>query len=199
MDSMRLFCTECATPLLDHMRLFCAACPLPALPITSHAGYSGTGYVTNFTASASSLTIAFAAPKARNAPEASEAPRVLYSVTVGYHSAFGDKGFDFRVNDGAIATGMFKQTTKHQWSTVSVGKFALESGRNNTFEVLEGWGYFQVDYIDVSPASVSPPKPPPSTLTDPNATAEAHKLMAFLVSQFGKVVLAGTQGLAAST
>jgi mannan endo-1,4-beta-mannosidase len=115
----------------------------------------------------------------------------LYEVTIGYHSAYGDKGFNFQVNGGPVAAGTFKDT-KSQWSNVSAGKFQLPAGKN-TAVVLDGWGYYEVDYIDVSSASVDPPQPPPNTLVDAKATATTRKLMTFLVDTFGKKVIAGTQ------
>jgi mannan endo-1,4-beta-mannosidase len=47
--------------------------------------------------------------------------------------------------------------------------------------VIDDWGYYEVDYIDVTPAAVHPPKPPPATLSDPAASDASKKLMAFLV------------------
>ena len=76
---------------------------------------------------------------------------------------------------------------------MSAGKFLLPEVQSS-FTVLQGWGYFEVDYIDLSPTSVTPPKPPPGTLSDVNATMEAQQLMSYLTHSFGSVyvVLVGT-------
>jgi mannan endo-1,4-beta-mannosidase len=112
-------------------------------------------------------------------------------VTIGYHSA-ENKGFGFKVNAGPAQDGTFTGTGAG-WGAVSAGKFVLPQG-DSTATVLDGWGYFQVDYIDVAPASAAPPKPPPSAaLCNPAASASARKLMEYLVGGFGKRVLAGVQ------
>ena len=49
------------------------------------------------------------------------------------------------------------------------------------------------DYLDVIPASVSPPSPPPLSLADNQATTATHKLFSLLVGLFGKQMVAGTQ------
>ena len=49
------------------------------------------------------------------------------------------------------------------------------------------------DYIDVIPATVEPPSPPPLTLADTQATPTTRKMFSLLVGMFGKRVLAGTQ------
>jgi mannan endo-1,4-beta-mannosidase len=88
-------------------------------------------------------------------------------------------------------SGTFKNTGT-AWGVVSAGKFKLHAGANKAV-VLDGWGYFEIDYIDVSVSSVAPPKPPPNKLADPQATTATRKLMSFLIDTFGKKVLAGTQ------
>ena len=157
---------------------------------TAIEGYSGTGYVTGFKSSNCSVNITFTVPSAG-----------LYEVLVGYHSGFGDKDFDFSVNHGATSSGTFKNSGS-RWGRTSAGKILLPAG-SNSFYIMNGWGFFQVDYIDVAQGSVEPPKPPPKTLSNPNATVEADKLMAYLVDTFGHSVLAGAQvrdkGLKAAT
>jgi len=149
---------------------------------TAIKGYSGTGYVTGFTSQDCHVTIPFNVKTAG-----------LYEVTIGYHvaSGSGDKGYGFQINSSPASSGTFKNTGT-AWGKVTAGKFMLPVGKN-TAVVDNGWGYFEVDYIDVSPSTVDPPKPPPNTLADPQATPAAHKLMTFLISTFGKKVIAGTQ------
>jgi mannan endo-1,4-beta-mannosidase len=147
---------------------------------TDIKGYSGKGYVTGFNAQDCEVTIPFSV-KASG----------LYKVTIGYHSGSGDKGFNFKMNSGPASAGTFKLTGSG-WGKVSAGKFMLAAG-NNKAVILDGWGYYEVDYIDIESASVNPPKPPPNTLADPKATPATHKLMTLLVNTFGKKVIAGTQ------
>ena len=156
---------------------------------TAIKGYSGTGYVTGFESAACNVAITFTVPSDG-----------LYDLTIGYHVAAGsgDKGFEIIVNGAAALDGTFTNTGA-AWGTVSAGKFNLKKNKekegeaNNNATILNGWGYFEVDYIDVTASSVDPPKPPPKTLCDPEATPSAHKLMSFLVDTFGKKVLSGTQ------
>ena len=144
-------------------------------------GFSGTGYVTGFKAADCAVAIGFSVPRAG-----------LYEVVIGYHAGSGDKGFGFQVNGSPALDGTFKGTAAAAWGRVSAGKFMLPAGAS-VGTVLDGWGYFEVDYIDVAPAAVAPPRRPPKTLADPAATGAAKKLMSFLVDTFGTKVLAGTQ------
>ena len=143
-------------------------------------GYSGTGYVTGFTSSGGNVAIAFTVPSDG-----------LYDIEIGYHAGYGDKGFQVAVNGGAALDGTFKDTGT-AWGRVSAGKFALTAGQNKA-TILNGWGYFEVDFIDVSSAAAQPPKPPPKMLCDPMATTAARKMMSFLVDTFGHKVISGTQ------
>ena len=76
------------------------------LVASSIAGFSGTGYVTGFKASGCEVEIKFAVPS-----------EGLYHILIGYHAGFGDKGFDFRLNGGAVNSGTFVGSGA-QWSTV---------------------------------------------------------------------------------
>eukprot|EP01047_Picozoa_sp_COSAG01_P024745 COSAG01_NODE_1540_length_9985_cov_7.634855_3_plen_521_part_00 len=154
----------------------------PTKVASTIAGYSGSGYITGFTSQDCAVTVVLATPSAG-----------LYEITIGYHVAtnFGDKGFGFVINSAPAEKGTFT-TTGSGWGRVSVGKHRLPAGASNA-TVLDGWGYFEVDYVDVTPATATPPKAPPKTLADPAATPTARKLMSFLVDTFGRRVIAGTQ------
>lgn len=110
-----------------------------------------------------------------------------------YHvaAAFGAKGFGFAVNSAPATEGTFVPTGDG-WGKVNAGKFKLPRGLNKAV-VLDGWGYFELDYIDVAPANVTRPEAPPKTLADAAATASTKKLMLFLVDAFGYKVISGTQ------
>ena len=133
---------------------------------SSIAGFSGTGYVTRFTSQDCAVTLALTAPSAG-----------LYEITIGYHVAagFGDKDFGLVVNSAPAETGTFTATGS-AWGRVSAGKFQLPAGTSKA-AVLDGWGYFEVDYIDVAPTTATLPKAPPKVLADRAATATTRRLM----------------------
>ena len=147
---------------------------------SSIAGFSGTGYVTGFTSQDCAVTLALTAPSAG-----------LYEITIGYHAGFGDKDFGLVVNSAPAETGTFTATGS-AWGRVSAGKFQLPAGTSKA-AVLDGWGYFEVDYIDVAPTTATLPKAPPKVLADRAATTTTRRLMSFLVDTFGHKVIAGTQ------
>ena len=144
---------------------------------TTTAGYSGPGYVTGLDDAADKLTLTFMAKAG------------LHELAVGYASHFGDKGIDFQVNDDK-GSGMLKQATS--FTQVSLGKFLLKEGQN-TVTIFRGWGYFDVDYILLSPAAVTLPAKLPKTLVDAQATPSTKGLFSYLVDQYGSKVISGQQ------
>ena len=144
---------------------------------TTTAGYSGLGYVTGLDDAADKLTLTFTAKAG------------LYELAIGYASPFGDKGIDFQVNDDK-GSGMLKQATS--FTQVSLGKFLLKEGQN-TVTIFRGWGYFDVDYILLTPALVTLPAKPPKTLVDAQATPSTKGLFSYLVDQYGSKVISGQQ------
>ena len=144
---------------------------------TTTAGYSGTGYVTGLDDAADKIILAVTAKAG------------LYDLIVGYASPFGDKGIDFQVNDDK-GSGMLKQVPR--FTGVSLGKFLLKEGQN-TVTIFRGWGYFDVDYIQVTPAAVTLPAKPPKTLVDAQSTQSTKSLFSYLVDQYGSKVVSGQQ------
>jgi mannan endo-1,4-beta-mannosidase len=72
-----------------------------------------------------------------------------------------------------------------------VGRIELEQGAN-TIVVERGWGYFDIDYIEVSPSSaIFAPVVPAATTSDPHATAAAQALLARLDGIYGKGTMLG--------
>lgn len=151
---------------------------------TTPPGYSGTGVVTDFDNATDSLTLTF------------NAPAGLYKVSIGYNSPFGDKGFDLRIN-GVAATGMLIGSG-NGYSQVDAGVFLLPAG-SNTIVVKNGWGYYSLDYLDITPTTVALPVPVPAALADPNASAITRALFGYLRSLQGIKVLAGQQAAAEDT
>lgn len=145
---------------------------------TSLSGFSGTGYVTGFDDAADQLTLTFPATAG------------LYELSVNYSSPSGDKGVDVQVNEEK-GSGTLKQTASG-FSPARLGTFRLRDGQN-TVTIFRGWGYFHIDYLRLSPTTVTPPAKPAKTLTDARATASTRALFAYLVDQYGSKVISGQQ------
>ena len=143
-------------------------------------GYSGTGYVTGFE-NQDSLT---------DYVELNvDVPEGLYEMWVGYRSPYGPKGYDYQV-DGEYGSGMFDQTST--FSADRAGLFHLNSG-TNTLGIYEGWGYYDVDYLEFRPFTPPTLTPIAPVLTDPQAGYSAQVLMNYLASQYGSKTLSGQQ------
>src|SRR5665213_2050372 len=81
--------------------------------------------------------------------------------------------------------------TGNVFATQSAGKVELAAG-NNTLAIERGWGYYDINSLDLVPAP--PPsalKKPSDKLSDLNASVEAKALMRFLVSVYGAKTLSG--------
>jgi mannan endo-1,4-beta-mannosidase len=145
---------------------------------SERAGFSGTGYVTGFDDATDKLSFTV------------NTSAGLYELTIGYASPFGDKGVDVQVNDER-GNSTLRQTTAG-FSTAGVGKFLLTEGLN-TITIYRGWGYYDIDYIQLTPTVVSLPAKPPKVLTDAQATLSTKGLFAYLVDQYGSKVISGQQ------
>ncbi|HLV81690.1 MAG TPA: glycosyl hydrolase [Chthonomonadaceae bacterium] len=144
---------------------------------TTRKGYSGSGYVTGF--DHDGARIVFTVP----------ARAGIYEARIRYGSPFGEKGYALTVN-GTSFSGMFPYTGD-TFAVHSAGKVELKDGVN-VLTIEKGWGYFDIDSLDLLPAAAPPPpRRTPVTLSDPQATARARALMAFLVSRYGKDMLSG--------
>ncbi|QIX60121.1 mannan endo-1,4-beta-mannosidase [Hymenobacter sp. BT18] len=143
----------------------------------SPTGFSGTGFVTGFDAAADNVSITFDNPVAG-----------LYKLQLGYTSPFGDKGYDLQVN-GEKSTGMFTQTGDN-FKSAEAGTYLLPKGLN-TVTIGRGWGYFGIDYLQLSATTVALPAAVPNSLVDEQATPATKALLGYLRSQYGSKVLAG--------
>ncbi len=143
-------------------------------------GYSGGGYVTGFDEDGDRLEFRF------------EAERGLYELVIGYSCTMGEKGFELSVN-AERADGQFPDTGE-SFNAYAAGKFKLGAGKNKIV-ISKGWGWFEIDYIELRPASLgSTIVKSPAELVDPNADAAARQLMKYLVSIYGEKTLSGQQG-----
>ncbi|MES2731853.1 MAG: CBM35 domain-containing protein [Bacteroidota bacterium] len=146
---------------------------------TNPAGYSGTGQVVGFDNATDKVTFNFNITPG------------LYNITIAYHSPWGDKGYDLQVNDekgGGMFTG-----TGDVYGTVNAGKYLMKDGIN-TIVIAKGWGYYGVDYIQLTPTTAALPVKPPKHLVDSLASSATRSLFSYLVDLYGNKVLAGQQG-----
>ncbi len=144
------------------------------------AGFSGTGYAGDFVADGAKIV--WIIPDARAG---------LYDVRIRYSAPSGEKGYELVVNNKKTSA-MFPATGK-VFATVSAGKVELTDG-TNTVAIERGWGYFQIDSVELIPAK--PPTPlarVPAKLSDPKATPAARALFATLIKAYGEKTLSGQQ------
>jgi hypothetical protein len=166
-----------AAPATLHLEAENAQLKGPSV-VTVRKGFSGSGYVSDFSRDSDTITWTLTGARAG-----------LYDVRIRYCSPFGEKGYELIVN-GAKISAMFAGTGA-EFETATAGKVELRAGAN-TVVLAKGWGYYDIDAIDFVPvATNSTLKPVPAILADPNATAEVKALMSFLRSTYGKKTLSG--------
>ena len=145
---------------------------------TTIPGYTGKGYAGDFAPEGAKIVFTV-----------SDAPPGIYNVSLRYSAPSGEKGYDLVVN-GASFSGMLPKTG-NAFATAPAGKVELTAGRN-TLAIERGWGYYDINALDLTPA---PPPPalvkPPLTLSDPNASARTRALMRRLVGLYGVQTLSG--------
>lgn len=173
----RIMQAQAASPGAVHLEAEDAALTGNAV-LTKTPGFSGTGYVGDFQATGAKIVWTV-----------SDAHAGIYDAKIRYSAPSGKKGYDLVVN-GAKSSGMFP-ATGDTFATQDAGKVELKDGEN-TVEIQRGWGYYDIDALDLTPAAAAvASSKPPVTLSDPQATPQAHALMAYLVSQYGQKTLAG--------
>ncbi len=140
-------------------------------------GYSGTGFVTDFTSASDRFELQ------------ANIPAGLYEMWVGYRSQYGEKGYTFRVNS-ETGSGMFDQSST--WATDRAGLFAITGG-TSTLGIQHNWGYYDIDYLEFRPFTPPSVSPVSTQLVDPNANPRTQWLMNYLVSQYGEKTFSGQQ------
>ena len=144
---------------------------------TERAGFSGAGYVSDFTKDGDKIswTIPDAAPG-------------IYQVRVRYHAS-DRKGYDVEIN-GARTSAMFAPSSAG-FDTADAGRVELRGGKN-TLSIEKGWGYYDLDAVDLVPITIDQTvAKPPATLVDAQAAPAARALMQFLVNHYGTTTLSG--------
>lgn len=144
--------------------------------IADAPGFSGTGYVTGFKNDSNSVSWNFPATNG------------IYNLDVRYRAPVGGKGFNATVN-GHVISGLFPAS--RGFATHFVGLVELTNGLNS-MRVGGGWGYYDIDRAELSPASaLPPPLPVPAVPVNPHATPAARKLLADLAADYGKITWSG--------
>ena len=148
--------------------------------VTSNSvpGYSGTGYVTGFN-NQDAVDDYFELHV--------DVPAGVYEMWVGYRSQYGPKGYDYQV-DSESGSGMFDQSLV--FSEDLAGLFQINAG-TNTLGIHEGWGFYDVDYLEFRPYTPPTLLPVTPELADSQADFHTQVLMNYLAAQYGHKTLAG--------
>jgi mannan endo-1,4-beta-mannosidase len=146
--------------------------------LTTRPGFAGKGYVGDFQADGAQVVWTIPRVKAG-----------LYDVKIRYSSPTGQKGYDLIVN-GKTSSNMFAGTGD-KFAAANGGKVELVNGPN-TIAIGRGWGYYDIDALDLIPAGPDPRLPKPSAVpVDPQATPQARALLKTLVGFYGVKTLSG--------
>lgn len=143
-------------------------------------GSSGAGYVTGFEADEAKLVWEV------------QKPAGLYRVQVRYATPGGSKGYGLSVSGSRIQG--FLEDAGNDWATDRLGLVELQEG-SNTLVLERGWGYFDIDYVELTPSQAMPePAKPPLVLSVGKPTTEALALMRRLIDAYGNQTLSGQYG-----
>ena len=137
-------------------------------------GYSGTGYVTNFTAAGDKVTVTM-----------NVATTGLYKLVIRYQSDL--KTQDLYVNGAGPSALVFPLTST--FADVDAGKYQLNAGVN-TFSIQKNWGWSQIDKFSLYAAVKNTYNITPN-LINSAASPATKSLYAFLVSNFNVRIISG--------
>ena len=141
------------------------------------AGFLGAGYVAGFTNEGDKIS--WTIPDARAG---------IYEVRVRYNAP-GPKGYDVNINGHKISA-MFAPSGAG-FATATAGRVELPGGQT-TISIEKGWGYYDLDAIDLVPITIGQNlAKPPATLSDAKATRATRALMNLLISQYGAGTFSG--------
>lgn len=147
---------------------------------TELSGYSGSGYVGNFTNNNDELTFNLEDISAGN-----------YDLFLGYTTSnWGTKTCNVNVNGSTSTLELTDSQSK--FAKIKYGKVFLSSG-NNTIKISANWTYFAIDYIQILP-NTDPVVDfnIDSNLITPNPSAEAVNVYNFLKENFETNIISGT-------
>jgi len=140
----------------------------------SFAGYSGTGYVTNFKTTADKITVTV-----------NIATKGFYKIIIRYYSD-GNKSQNLYINNIGPKSIVFTKTTT--FADLDVGKQLLNAGEN-TITIQSVWGYIHIDKFSLF--SVQNKYAIAPDLVNSNADSSTKALYAFLVSKFNVRIISG--------
>lgn len=143
--------------------------------------YSGDGYITDFTDETDYAIIPVTVEEAG-----------LYTLYIGYRAAGGYKESELYLNDQPFGKVSFEESST--FTEKKATRVLLEQGQSK-IELRRGWGYFDIDYVELQRYDDSQLSAAPTTakLSNPNATPEAVSLMNYLNEQAGKFIISGQQ------
>ena len=109
-----------------------------------------------------------------------------YTLVIHCAGAYGEKDNNIVVNGAAAGTFHVDEGTSY----VDVSNSVTLKAGTNTVAITSSWGWIKVDYIEIN-AFESKAFNISKTPVTANATAEAVKLYAFLVENFGQKTISG--------
>jgi mannan endo-1,4-beta-mannosidase len=141
------------------------------------AGFSGTGYVGGFQAAGDRVTVSVTVPTTG-----------VYQIRVGYRTPNGQKGIDVFLDGTKV--GSITAAANTTWTSAVFAETKLTAGAH-TISVGDGWGWFQIDWIEIESSTPAPPVRPSAPLVDPKADTAARRLHGWMLDQYGKKVITG--------
>ncbi len=144
---------------------------------TANTGYSGSGYVTNMTATGDNLTISVTVPSAGN-----------YKLVIRYNGPYGTKDQDIYVNGTFVSSLNFPATTGY--SDLTAGSLTLKAGVN-TIGIYKNWGYTDFDKITLYTVAPHDYTTVATAPIDGLANAETVALYNYLKSSYGQTIISG--------
>ncbi len=168
------------------IRLEAESGTLHGVTLDNHrSGFSGTGYVTGFKNAGDGVVLRFPATAG------------IYDVLIRYSSPSGPKGYGIKVN-GKEISGMFAQTG-NEFAMARTGKIEIKNGVNQ-IEIVKGWGYYDVDYLELRPGAIKTKmRIPPDKLIDSQADLPTRRLFKKLLTTYGSKTLSGQYDLGDTT
>jgi len=140
----------------------------------SMAGYSGTGYVTNFKSSTDKVTVSM-----------NITTEGFYKLMIRYQSEY--KIQDLIVNGKGSNSVAFPNTPV--FTEVDAGKYLLEPGEN-TFTIQSNWGWTNIDKFSLYSVPKNTYNPAPD-LVNPDADTATRSLYNYLLSKFTVKIISG--------
>ncbi len=147
-----------------------------ALVQSAGTGYAGTGYVGGFEAAGDLVTFSVNIPTT-----------AVYQVNVGFRTPSGQKGIDVLLDGAQVGSQLVSSAT---WTSATFAQTKFTQGTHQ-LAVGNGWGWFQIDWVELVPIVATAPERPTDALIDPRADLGARRLHGWLLDQYGKQVVTG--------